>query len=133
MRLQCYKPIPDEARALIAPPKLSAIYLDVPLHLCSLFPLALRLLPALLVTLSNMSVPTFLLSIHISLWIHPFSSSSLCCILLCSFPLLVVFVIANDESKKCQECNKNTIQDHLRLKISPPALFFPVSSCWILL
>ncbi len=49
MSLQCYKPMPDDAQALIASPKLSAIYLDVPLHLFPLFPLALR--PRLLLSL----------------------------------------------------------------------------------
>lgn len=40
MRLQRYKP--DEARALTASPKLSAIYLHDPLHHSALFPLAPR-------------------------------------------------------------------------------------------
>lgn len=62
MRLQCYKTRPDEAQALTASPKLSAIYLYVPLHLFPLFPLSSR---APLVTLSTRA-----LSMHISFILH---------------------------------------------------------------
>lgn len=57
MRLQCYNPMPDGTQALIASPKLHAIYLCVPLHLSLLFPLALGVLAPPLVTFSNMSIP----------------------------------------------------------------------------
>lgn len=66
MRLQRYKPAPDEAEMLIASPELSAIYLHVLLHL------ALRLLGPPVLTLSNMSILALLLSINISLYSHPF-------------------------------------------------------------
>lgn len=70
MRLQRYKPAPDEAEMLIASPELSAIYLHVLLHLFSLLPL--RLLGPRVLTLSNMSILALLLSINISLYSHPF-------------------------------------------------------------
>lgn len=62
MRLQRYKTTPDEAQAPTASPKLSAIYLYVPLHLFPLFPLSFR---APLVTLSTRA-----LSMHISFILH---------------------------------------------------------------
>lgn len=63
MRLRCYKSMPDEAQALIPSLKPPAIYLDVPLHLLLLFPLALWL---------HLLLPSFLfqnlyLSFHSSL------------------------------------------------------------------
>lgn len=72
MRLQRYKPAPDEAEMLIASPELSVIYLYVVLHLFPLLPLALRLLGPPVLTLSNMSILALLLSINISLYSHPF-------------------------------------------------------------
>lgn len=63
MRLRCYKSLPDEAQALIPSLKPPVIYLDVPLHLLLLFPLALWL---------HLLLPSFLfqnlyLSFHSSL------------------------------------------------------------------
>lgn len=79
MRLQCYKPMPDEAEMLIASPELAAIYLDVPLHLFPPLPLALRLLAPPLVTLSNMSILALLLGLHIYSYRFPFFCSISAC------------------------------------------------------
>lgn len=77
--MHCYKPMPDEAQALTASPKLSAIYLDVPLHLPLLFPPGSQAPSSSpLVTLCNTSILALLLSVHIIFSIHHFSTSLHC-------------------------------------------------------
>lgn len=101
MRVQCYKPMPDEARALTASPKLSAIYLHVPLHLSPLFPPALG--PGLLL-FPNTSVRALPLSTRISFSIHHFFPHVSVLHPLALTPSALLFVIPNDESEKCQKC-----------------------------
>lgn len=122
----------DEAQALIASPKLFAIYLDVPLHLPPLFPLALRLLPPLLVTLSNMPILALLLSVRISFSIHHFPllcAGSPCVRSLCALCLSYQMMRARNVKSlgKTQQKAATVFKRTHTVKIVPPrSLLLPL-------